>query len=144
MQLTQFTDYALRTLIYIALRNGKKPTISEVAESYNISKSHLMKVVQRLSQLNILKTSRGKGGGLQLNVAPDQLNLGFLVQKLEHNFFIVECFDKTNGKCIISPACQLKKILHEATNNFIQTLEQYTLNDLIHNHQQLNHLLHIQ
>ncbi|MDF1654172.1 MAG: Rrf2 family transcriptional regulator [Coxiellaceae bacterium] len=144
MQLTQFTDYALRTLIYLALRNDKTSTILEIAESYNISKSHLMKVVQRLSQLNIVKTFRGKGGGLQLNIAPDQLNLGNLIRKLEPNFYIVECFDKANGKCVIAPACQLKNILHEATNNFIQTLEQYTLKDIIHNHQQLTQLLHIQ
>lgn len=141
MQLTQFTDYSLRTLIYIALRDGQTCTISEIAESYNISKNHLMKVVHRLSQLGILKTLRGKGGGLLLNENPKQLNIGELIQKLEPNFFIVECFDTNNGKCVISPVCQLKQILHEANNNFIQTLRQYTLNDVIQNQGQLKKLL---
>lgn len=138
MQLTQFTDYALRTLIYIALREGETCTISEIAESYNISKNHLMKVVHRLSQLEILKTIRGKGGGLQLNAKPEQLNLGALVQQLEPNFFIVECFDKTNGKCVIAPVCQLKHILYEATDSFIETLRKYTLKDMLQNKEQLN------
>ena len=141
MQLTQFTDYSLRALIYIAIRNGETCTISEIADSYNISKNHLMKVVHRLSQLGVLKTLRGKGGGLLLNTQPKQINLGDLIQKLEPNFFVVECFDAANGKCVIAPVCQLKKVLHEATNNFIQTLQKYTLQDVVKNKTDLAHIL---
>tara|TARA_R110002124_G_scaffold233381_1_gene398606 strand:- start:10092 stop:10541 length:450 start_codon:yes stop_codon:yes gene_type:complete len=141
MQLTQFTDYSLRALIYIALQDGKTCTIAEIALSYNISKNHLMKVVHQLSKHNILKTIRGKGGGLLLNTTPDLINLGNLVQKIEPNFFIVECFDKRNNKCVISPVCKLKKILCEAKKNFIQTLEQYTLRDIIQNNKELENIL---
>lgn len=141
MQLTQFTDHSLRTLIYVAIRNGRTCTITEIAESYNISRNHLMKVVHRLSQLGILKTLRGKGGGLLLNTDPKQLNLGELIEKLEPHFFMVECFDVTNGKCVITPACQLKHVLHEATSNFIQTLQKYTLQDVIKNKTELSQIL---
>jgi Rrf2 family nitric oxide-sensitive transcriptional repressor len=141
MQLTQFTDYSLRTLIYIAIRDGKTCTIAEIAEAYNISKNHLMKVVHRLSQLGILKTLRGKGGGIVLNFPPEQINLGDLIQKLEPNFFIVECFDIVNGKCVIAPVCQLKQALHEACNSFIETLQKYTLQDVITNKTQLSKIL---
>lgn len=141
MQLTQFTDYSLRVLIYIALLDGERCTISDIADSYNISQNHLMKVVHRLSQLDILKTIRGKKGGLQLNVDPELINLGELVKKIEPNFFIVECFDKVNGKCTISAVCRLKHILYEAKNSFFQILEQYTLNDVIQNREQLNQIL---
>lgn len=141
MQLTQFTDYSLRTLIYVATRNGETCTITEIAESYNISRNHLMKVVHRLSQLGILKTLRGKGGGLLLNTDPKQLNLGELIEKLEPNFFMVECFDAKNGKCVIAPVCKLKHFLHEASNNFIQTLQKYTLHDVIKNKTELTQIL---
>jgi len=141
MQLTQFTDYSLRTLIYIAIREGKTCTISEIAESYHISRNHLMKVVHRLSQMGILKTLRGKGGGLLLNIPAEQLNLGELVQQLEPNFFITECFNTQKNLCVITPACQLKQILHEASNRFIQTLQQYTLNDIVKNRAQLQKIL---
>lgn len=140
MQLTQFTDYSLRVLIYIALKKGETPTITEIAQRYNISKNHLMKVVHRLSQLKILKTIRGKGGGLQLNVFPEDLNLGELIQMLEPNFYIVECFDQENGQCIISPVCRLKGILFEATKNFMTTLKKYTLKDLLQNQKELNQI----
>lgn len=141
MQLTQFTDYALRTLIYVAIRDGKTCTITEIAESYNISKNHLMKVVHRLSQLGILKTIRGKGGGLLLNADPEQLNLGELIEKIEPHFFIVECFDAATGKCVISPVCQLKKVLLEASNSFTQALRKYTLQDVVFNRAELAQIL---
>jgi Rrf2 family transcriptional regulator, nitric oxide-sensitive transcriptional repressor len=141
MQLTQFTDYSLRALIYIAQRNNELCTISEIADSYSISKSHLMKVIPRLSQLGVLKTLRGKKGGLQLSISPKLINLGDLVQKIEPNFFIAECFDKTNENCVIAPVCKLKHILYEALNSFIEVLKQYTLADVIQNHEELSQIL---
>ena len=141
MQLTQFTDYALRTLIYIAIRDGQTCTIAEIADSYQISKNHLMKVVQRLGQLGVVKTLRGKGGGIVLNAKPEALNLGDLVQQLEPHFCMVECFDALNGKCVIAPVCQLKHVLHQATNSFIETLQGYTLKDVIKNQAELRHVL---
>jgi Rrf2 family transcriptional regulator, nitric oxide-sensitive transcriptional repressor len=140
MQLTQFTDYALRTLIYVALRKQELCTIAEIAQSYQISKNHLVKVVHRLSQLGLLKTTRGNKGGMTLNGDPRQINLGDLVQKLEPNFYIVECFDTQNKTCLILPACHLKRILNKAKQNFLQTLKDYTLADLITNSNQLNGL----
>jgi Rrf2 family nitric oxide-sensitive transcriptional repressor len=128
-------------LIYIALSDKDVCTISEIANSYNISKNHLTKIAHRLGQLDILKTIRGKHGGLQLNIAPNLINLGKLIQQLEPHFFIVECFDKANGKCIISPACRLKHILYEAKDSFIQTLEQYTLKDILQNREELSRIL---
>jgi Rrf2 family nitric oxide-sensitive transcriptional repressor len=128
-------------LIYIALRDDKICTIAEIADSYSISKNHLMKVAQRLGQLDVLKTIRGKRGGLQLNKTPDSINLGELIQQLEPHFLIVECFDKEKGKCVISPVCRLKHILREAKNNFIETLEQYTLKDIVQDREPLSQIL---
>ncbi len=141
MQLTQFTDYALRTLIYIAVRDGDVCTITEIADSYRISKNHLMKVAHRLGQLNVLKTIRGKHGGLLLNTTPELINIGHLVKQLENNFFIVECFDQSKKSCRIAPVCKLKHILQEAKDNFFQTLEQYTLKDIVKNQVELSHIL---
>lgn len=140
MQLTQFTDYALRTLIYVAVRKQDSCTIANIAETYQISKNHLVKVVHRLSQLNLLKTTRGNKGGLQFNVDPKQVKLGDLIQKLEPHFCLVECLDPQNKTCIILPACRLKKILHKAKQHFIQILNEYTLADVLDNPNQLRTL----
>ncbi len=140
MQLTQFSDYALRTLIYLSVKN-ELCTITEISRMYGISKNHLMKVVNKLSQLNVIETTRGNQGGIRLKHEPKNINIGELIKKIEPNFHTVECFDRQNNRCIISPACKLKKILHEATENFIASLCQYTLADITENKSSLNNLL---
>lgn len=143
MQLTQFTDFALRALIYISLKESGFATINEIAEGYAISKNHLVKVVHKLGQLGLVETIRGKHGGIQLKYQPSEINIGKVVQQLEPHFFIVECFDKKNGKCVIAPVCKLKHILCEAKNSFIETLNHYTLADIIANANELKGFLRV-
>lgn len=142
MQLTQFTDYALRVLIYIAVKN-ETCTIKEIAESYNISRNHLIKIVHKLGQIGVIKTIRGKNGGIQLNALPSEINIGEIVKQTEPHFFLVECLDQVNGKCCIAPACKLKQVLNKAKNEFIQTICGYTLEDVIPNTGELKVLLKI-
>lgn len=143
MQLTQFTDYALRVLIYTAVKQDTC-TITEIANSYGISRNHLVKIVHKLGQLDVLKTVRGKQGGITLNQAPEKINLGELVKQIEPHFHIVECFDADRTeRCPIEPACQLKQILYQARQNFFDTLSQYTLADITHNSSQLSQFLNI-
>lgn len=142
MQLTQFTDYALRTLIYIATK-GEVCTITEISESYQISRHHLVKVVHKLGQLGYLNTIRGKSGGIELNRPPQQINLGTLIQKTEPNFRLVECIDNPQGTCCIIPVCQLKKILEQAKKEFLAYLSQYTVADITSNKKALAQHLNI-
>ena len=141
MQLTQFTDYALRVLIYVALKEDATSTITEISESYHISRNHLVKVVHKLGQLGILNTTRGNQGGIRLSQKPGEINIGKLVQQIEPHFFIVECFDKKNGKCVITPVCKLSTILQQAKNRFIETLNDYTLADVTQNSGELRKIL---
>lgn len=136
MQLTQFTDYALRTLIYIAVKKDTC-TITEIAEAFKISRNHLVKIVHKLGQLGYLQTIRGKKGGIHLSLAPSDINLGQLIQKIEPHFHLVECLDRKNGTCCIIPVCKLKHILEQAKYDFLNTLSQYTLADIIENKGQL-------
>lgn len=136
MQLTQFTDYALRALIYIAAKE-KVCTITEITQSYKISRNHLVKVIHRLGKLGYLNTIRGKNGGIFLNKLPEQINIGTLIQQIEPNFRLVECIDNPNGTCCIIPVCKLKKVLEQAKNEFIENLSSYTLADIIINRKEL-------
>ena len=130
MRLTTFTDYSLRVLIYLAIRGEEKTTISEIAQSYDISKNHLMKVVQELSQKQYITATRGKNGGLYLKIPPEQINVGALVRDLEKDLALVECLG-TQNNCKITPECQLRGMLQEALVAFFDTLENYTLADLV-------------
>ncbi len=130
MQITRYTDYALRVLIYLAVNDNRKSTIQEIAQSYSISKNHLMKIVQFLNNEGYLIATRGKSGGIKLPTSANQLNIGTLVRSLESHSNLVECFAEAN-QCVITPNCQLKKIFKQAVESFYRTLDQYTLQDLV-------------
>jgi len=141
MQLTLYTDYSLRVLIYLGVRPSQQVTITDIAKSYSISRNHLVKVVHNLSNLGYIKTSRGRGGGMLLAHHPKDINVGEVVRKTEANFDLVECFDKENNTCPIAPGCALIKVLKVARSSFFDVLNQYTLADVVANAGQLAPLL---
>lgn len=140
MQLTQFTDYSLRALIYIALRK-ESCTIQDITKAYSISNHHMVKIIHNLSKLGMIKTTRGKGGGIVMAAMPDMINLGQLIARLEPHFDLVPCFNKVKANCCIAPVCKLKSVLHEAQSAFMGVLAQYTLADVLHNPSELSALL---
>ncbi|WCE29351.1 RrF2 family transcriptional regulator [Vibrio sp. SCSIO 43137] len=144
MHITRYTDYSLRVLIFLAINNNRLSTINEIAQSYEISKNHLMKIVQQLNQQGYLLAIRGKNGGLKLERPASDINIGQLVRQLENKNKLVECFGQDN-QCVITPNCQLKQIFAQAQECFFQALDQYTLSDLTggQNKQPLTDLLAI-
>jgi len=140
MQLTQYTDYALRTLIYLAVTE-ENATISEIADCYDISRNHLVKVVHNLGKLGYITTIRGRQGGLRLARKPEDINLGEVVRRTEPNFHLVECFNHSGGHCILTPGCQLKGVLGKAFRAFMGVLDEYTLADMVSNRKELDRLL---
>ncbi|OJA04434.1 Rrf2 family transcriptional regulator [Halomonas sp. QHL1] len=130
MHLTRYTDYAIRVLLYLAVKGEERSTINEIAETFSISRNHLMKIVQELNQKGYLTAIRGKSGGLLLGRRPETISLGALVRDTEHEMALVECFREDN-KCVITPSCRLQPILAEALSAFLGVLDQYTLADLL-------------
>lgn len=130
MRLTHFSDYALRVLMYAAVRGENLITIEETAELYGISRAHLMKVANQLTRAGYLKAIRGRSGGLALARRPDAISLGDVLRATEPDFALVECFTADN-RCLITPRCRLRGALHEALAAFVGTLDGYTLADLI-------------
>lgn len=131
MQLTQYTDYALRTLIALGLNPDGMQTVTAVADAYGISRNHLVKVVARLAERGYVETLRGKGGGMRLARAPRDIRLGAVVRDMEAELGVVECLTQGGGGCVIAPACRLKGLLSEATGAFLDTLDHYTLEDML-------------
>ena len=133
MRLTQWTDYTIRVLMYCAAcRDRPQPvTIGEIAQSHRISRSHLTKVVQDLSTKGWLDTTRGRGGGLRLARAADEINLGDVVRSTETDFNLVECFDAEHNECGLTPHCQLYGVIDRAMQSFFAELDRVTLADLV-------------
>ncbi|WP_107696717.1 RrF2 family transcriptional regulator [Neisseria subflava] len=129
MYLTQHTDYGLRVLVYTAINDDTLVNIGTIAETYNISKSHLMKVVTSLVKGGFLVSVRGKGGGLRLADDPEKINIGAVVRHLEP-MQVVECMSD-NNECLITPSCRLTGIITGAIKAFFNHLDQYSLQDLL-------------
>ena len=143
MHLTRFTDYSLRVLIYLAVKGDARATITEIAETFEVSRNHLMKVVQELSHKGYITAIRGKNGGLLLNRPPEEIPLGALVRDMENGLALVECF-RDHSDCLITPACRLRPILNEALAAFLAVLDNYTLADMLGRQQpQLARLMQI-
>ncbi len=130
MRLSLFSDYSLRVLMFAALK-GETFSLSEAAEAYDISRHHLVKVVNFLAKLGYLETRRGRGGGIILGMPPKDIRIGMVVRRTEDTPFIVECFDKQNNTCAINGSCRLKGALAQAVNAFYETLDRHTLHDFV-------------
>jgi Rrf2 family nitric oxide-sensitive transcriptional repressor len=130
MRLTRHTDYALRVLMYAGTRKDGLVTITEVADAYNISRNHLVKVVNTLGHEGYLQTVRGKGGGFRLGKAPENVSVGKVVRTMEENLDIIDC---AGSECPILAPCKLRTALGEARDAFMRVLDGYTLADLVSN-----------
>lgn len=133
MRLTQWTDYALRVLMYCAAHQQREtaPTIAEIARVHGVSRSHLMKIVMELSARGWLSTSRGRGGGLRLVLPPEQIVLGEVVRQMEEDFAMVECFSPDGGRCRIVGHCRLRGVLADALQAYMRVLDGMRLSDLV-------------
>jgi Rrf2 family nitric oxide-sensitive transcriptional repressor len=141
MQLTYYTDYSLRVLMYLAIRRGRMANISEIAERYSISRNHLVKVVHNLARGGFIKSYRGKGGGIELARDADQINIGEVVRYTEGPLKPVECFDIERNRCVIANVCGLADVIEEACGSFFATLDRYTLADLVRRRERLSKVL---
>lgn len=130
MQLTLYTDYSLRVLLYLGLKK-ERATIDEIANAFRISRAHLVKVVHALSRRGYVHSARGPGGGVELAKAAEKVRIGRFVYETEARFDIVECFDPERNTCPIAGVCRLEEILRDAKTAFLSSLDRYTLADLI-------------
>lgn len=130
MRLTHYTDYALRVLIYLNLHRSRRCTAPEIAAHFRVSHHHLRKVIQDLHQRGYVTTIRGKGGGLHLLRAPEQIVIGTLVRELEPDMKLTDCFESRHH-CVIAPACRGRQMFSLALKQFLAVLDQHTLADLM-------------
>ena len=138
MQLTSFTDYGLRALIYMAsLPNNQMTNISQVTEVYGVSRNHMVKIINQLSRAGLVTAVRGKNGGIKLGKPAETIRIGDVVRELEP-LTLVNCAEDF---CHITPACRLKQVLHTAVEHFLDELNEYTLADMVRDNSPLYKLL---
>lgn len=136
MKLTLFTDYSIRVLLYLGAEPDRLCSIGEIAQAYDVSQNHLMKVVNKLANEGYVESVRGRFGGIRLGKAPGAINLGAVVRQTEDGFNLVDCSD-----CVVAPACGVTGVLGEALGAFLAVLDRYTLADMLTPRLRLRELL---
>ncbi len=166
MRLTNYSDYALRTLMYLAVTPESETlaTITDIANSYQISRSHLTKIIHQLAQIGYIESIRGKHGGIRLAKPAEDIILGEVIRQTEPDFQMVPCFAQITAKstdkntqpspvktpkkpaeiCEITPVCKLKSVFYQATQAFLQVMDSYTLADIVANEEELWQILKFQ
>lgn len=126
MQLTMFSDLALRVLMYTHAAGERLVTIDEITGAYKVSRAHLNKVVNALTRAGYLTAVRGRSGGIRLGKPAEEIGLGNVIRTTEPDFALVECF-ATGNQCVITKCCKLQGVLDDALQAFLATLDQHTL-----------------
>ena len=129
MHFTRFTDYGLRTLIFLAARPDRLASIGEIATGYRISENHMMKVIQRLGQAGLIETIRGRHGGIRLARPAEKIGLGAVIRATEPELALVDC--EAGGGCAILEACRLRWVMNEAMATMLAVFDRYTIADII-------------
>ena len=135
MRLTLYTDYTLRVLMYLALkqRDGEGlATIDQIAAAYGISRHLLTKIVQELGRQGFIETLRGRAGGMRLARPAADISIGAVVRVAEEDFAVVACHDGSQPHgCAVFPACRLRLRLAKAVEAFLAELDGMTLDEAI-------------
>lgn len=133
MRLTVFTDLSLRIVAHLASRPGDRVTIEEAALACGASRFHMMKVVSRLARAGIIRSSRGRGGRIDLNAPATSIRVGDVVRASEE-FDLVPCRAGENtvpAVCPIIGRCKAVSVLDEALAAFFQRLDSHCVQELV-------------
>lgn len=135
MQLSKFSDYSFRALIYLAQHNETLNTIENMAAELKISQNHLKKIIHKLSRGNFIQTFRGRDGGIKLAKNPEDIELSEVLIYTESNTDFVECLKHSSDytKCPYQINCNLKTIINKAKESFIREFKEHSLQDLLQN-----------
>jgi Rrf2 family nitric oxide-sensitive transcriptional repressor len=141
MQLTLFSDYSLRLLMYLGLKPSEVVPIIEVSDAFGVSRHYMLKIMNELVQLGYIEAVRGRNGGVRLLKRPSELRLGKLIRQTEPSGGVLECIEDREVDCPIVAVCRLRKVLAEAETEFYKVIDRYTLADLISQPNSLTTLL---
>lgn len=131
MNISKFSDYAYRTLIYLAKNSNQLCTVDELSKNLSISQHHLKKIVQKLGKTEYIISLKGRNGGIKLGMKPEDINLQKVLMITEENLTLVECFSRGQCTCKKTGSCKLKLVMNKSLASFMKELSNYTLADLL-------------
>lgn len=141
MRLTQFTNFALRSLMFAAMNPDRLVQVPEIARAFNVSKAHLTKCVHNLGQWGYLENVRGRNGGFRLAKPANLITVGEIVRLTEDTLELVECFNDQTNTCPLISQCRLSRTFKRALALFMAELDSVTIEEIVRNKKLLINLL---
>lgn len=133
MHLTQYSNFALRTLQFVALRSPEVVTVDEIARAHRISRAHLVKVSHELGRRGYIETIRGRNGGMRLARPAQDISVGEVLRWTEAPLELAECFNSDTNSCPLIGVCHLSRGLQRALRAFFVVLDDLTIADITAN-----------
>ncbi|WP_316859332.1 Rrf2 family transcriptional regulator [uncultured Cohaesibacter sp.] len=136
MRLAKGTDFAYRILMLVAMNDERNLTVETVATALRLSRTHCMKLIAKLSGSGFLKTTRGRGGGLELGMPAEQIRMGDVAKAIESDFGVVECLcprceDEPQPDCPMFGGCEMSRVMARSIKQFVASLNENTLADIV-------------
>jgi Rrf2 family iron-responsive transcriptional regulator len=144
MRLTQQTNYSIRILVYCAANPDRPSRVADIASSFEMSETHLFKILKVLVDADMIRTIRGRNGGVMLARPADEITVGAVVRAAEESFALADCFDEGGHDCPLLANCEYNRVLHEALQAFLGVLDRYTIADMAKGRPDLRFLLGIE
>lgn len=132
MRHTSHADFALRVLLYLRVAPGRQGAVADIATAHDVSRHHLLKVVQRLAGADLVQTSRGRGGGVRLVRDPSSISVGEVMRAMENDFAVVECLGPARF-CRVAGVCGARSVFSRALDAYFEVLDAASLEDIAAN-----------
>jgi Rrf2 family transcriptional regulator, iron-responsive regulator len=130
MKLTRQSNYAVRALIYCAVNEPGLSRVADIAKAHAISELFLFKLIKPLVENGLIKTVRGRHGGIKLGRPAADITLLDVIRLTEENFAMAECFEGGDIACPLVDNCDVNAALREALGAFFEVLDSRTIADL--------------
>ena len=128
MKFSKGTNYALYTMIYLALQDGKgNVSLQELTENREFSASYLSKMLTKLAKRGLINSYSGAQGGFQLGRCPDEISFLDIIHAIEGDLPLFQGCDKDNGV-----ECVVDNIMKNAENKMDNYLASMSLQDAVH------------
>lgn len=131
MQINITTDYAIRAVLYLAVRNSIT-TSGEIAESMGIPKSYILKITNKLQEAGIVKRIVGSKGGFILAKSSEKINMYEIIKIMEPTMKINRCLEE-DEYCsrFATESCPVRKFYNNLQNDLEFKLKEITIRHLL-------------
>ena len=125
------TDYALRAMVNLARHHGEDPVSTrDISQSEDISYKLACKLMQKLNNAGLVKSSMGPNGGFVLSRKPVKINLAEIIDAIQGPLSLSRCLLAKNV-CPRQSRCPINAKLTKLQKNISDYLQSVTLDDLL-------------